>query len=69
MPVLNNAQLEIIKLFDENQTAEELCELKNILSTYIADKLSKNILEESKEKYTPAQINNWKNEHFRVSCK
>jgi hypothetical protein len=67
MPALNSAQLEIIKMFDENQPEEELRELKDVLSAYLADKLSKKILEESKEKYTSAQINSWKDEHFRAA--
>lgn len=69
MPTLNNAQLEIIKMFDENQSEKELRELKDILSAYLADKLSKSILKESREKYTSAQINNWKDEHFRTAYK
>jgi hypothetical protein len=54
MPALNSAQLEIIKMFDENQPEEELRELKDVLAAYLADKLSKSILKESQEKYTKA---------------
>ncbi len=63
----NNAQKEILKMFDENQSEEELRELKQILSEYIAAKLMKEIEKESIEKgYTPQIIDTWKDEHFRT---
>lgn len=67
MTQLNNAQKEILKMFDENQSEEELLELKQILCEYIATKLMKEIEEESIEKgYTPDIIDSWKDEHFRT---
>ena len=41
MAALNNAQLEILKLFYENQPDEELHEIKQVLTDYIANKLMK----------------------------
>ena len=67
MPALNNAQLEILKLFCENQSDEELHEIKQVLSEYLANKLMKEIEKESIEKgYTPEIIDSWKDEHFRT---
>jgi hypothetical protein len=63
----NNAQKEILKMFDENQSEEELSELKQILSEYIAAKLMKEIERESIEKgYTPQIIDTWKDGQFRT---
>ncbi len=70
MAGLNNAQLEIIKMFHENQTDEELYEIKQVLSEYLAKKLMKEIEAESIEKgYTPEIIDGWKDEHFRTPYK
>ena len=67
MPALSNAQLEILKLFHENQSQEELYEIKQLLSQYLANKLMKEIEKESLEKgYTPEIIESWKDEHFRT---
>ncbi|MCW3112961.1 MAG: hypothetical protein JWR18_1357 [Segetibacter sp.] len=67
MPALSNAQLEILKLFHENQSQEELYEIKQLLSEYLANKLMKEIGKESLEKgYTPEIIESWKDEHFRT---
>lgn len=70
MPALNNAQLEIIKMFRKDQTEEELLELKQLLSEYLAYKLTKGIAEESvKRGYTNEVLNTWKDEHFRTPYK
>lgn len=70
MPALNNAQLEILKLFHENQSDEELHEIKQVLSEYLVNKLMKEIEKESIEKgYTPEVIDSWKDEHFRTPYK
>ncbi len=67
MPALNNAQLEILKMFREDQSKEELYEIKQVLSEYLAKKLMKEIEAESIEKgYTPEVIDSWKDEHFRT---
>ncbi len=70
MAALNNAQLEIIKMFRKDQTEEELLELKQVLSEYLANKLIKAIEEESVEKgYTREIVDSWKDEHFRTAYK
>lgn len=70
MNTLSNAQLEIIKMFEPDQSEEELRELKEALSQFLAKKLAREVLKESQEKgYTPEQIDNWKNEHFRTPYK
>lgn len=67
MPALNNAQLEILKLFHENQSEEELAEIKQLLSEYLANRLMKEIEKESvKMGYTSEIIDSWKDEHFRT---
>lgn len=67
MPALSNAQLEIIKMFHKDQTEEELTELKQVLSEYLANKLAKALEQESVEKgYTREIVDGWKNEHFRT---
>lgn len=64
---LNKTQKEILKMFHENQAEEELFEIKQILSEYLAKKLMKEIEKESIEKgYTPEIIDSWKDEHFRT---
>jgi hypothetical protein len=70
MASLSNAQLEIIKMFDDNQSEEELKELKQVLSEYLANKLVHDIEKESIEKgYTKELVNTWKDEHFRIPYK
>jgi len=70
MPALSNAQLEIIKMFHKEQTEEELLELKQVLSEYLASKLTRALEQESVEKgYTRETVDGWKNEHFRTSYK
>lgn len=64
---LNKTQKEILKMFDENQTEEDLAEIKQLLSEYLANKLMKEIEKESIEKgYTREIIDSWKDEHFRT---
>jgi ribosome biogenesis protein Tsr3 len=70
MPVaLNNTQLEILKLFRNDQTEEELQEIKSLLIAYLADKV---VIEADKsfgEKgYTTAIFEKWKQEHFRKTA-
>lgn len=70
MAALNNAQLEIIKMFHRDQTEEELLELKQLLSEYLANKLVKAIEKDSAEKgYTKEIVDGWKDEHYRTSYK
>jgi hypothetical protein len=67
MPALNNAQLEILKLFHENQSEEELLEIKKLLSDYLFRRAIKLADEAFDEKgYTADDIETWKNEHSRL---
>ncbi len=64
---LNKTQEEILKMFDENQTEEELFQIRQLLSEYLANKLIKEIEKESIEKgYTSEMIDSWKDEHLRT---
>ncbi len=56
MTQLNNAQKEILKMFDENQSEEELLELKQILCEYIATKLMKEIEEYNAPHFSDRQL-------------
>lgn len=63
MPALNNAQLEIIKLFKYNLNEQEL---KQLLSQYLFKKAIAEIDKIAEEKgYTAEIIETWKDEHFR----
>lgn len=68
MPALNNAQLEILKLFKYERTEEELFELKKFLSEFLFNKAIALADEVYDEKgYTPQDIENWKDEHTRIN--
>lgn len=70
MSALNNAQLEILKLFKYEKTEEELLEIKKLLSDYLfrgAIKLADEVFDE--KGYTAEDIENWKNEHSRSKNK
>jgi len=70
MTNLSNAQVEILKMFDENLSEDELRDFKQALSEYIANRLVKEIERESIEKgYTKEVVNAWKDEHYRTSHK
>ena len=65
---LNKTQKEILKIFHENQSEEELFEIKQLLSEYLAKKLMKELKTESIEKgYSSEIIDSWKDDHFRTS--
>ena len=70
MPMsLNNTQLEILKLFSQEQSEEDLKEIKSLLVTYLADKVSREADNAFDKKGYPASIfENWKKEHFRKSA-
>ncbi len=67
MPVaLNDTQLEILKLFRNDQTEEELQEIRSLLVAYLADKVTNAADKAFDEKgYTTAVFERWKHEHFR----
>ena len=63
---LNNAQLEILKLFRNDQPEEELREIRSLLIAYLASKVTAEADKAFQEKgYTPAIFEEWKQAHFR----
>ena len=70
MPVaLNSAQLEILKLFRNDQTEEELQELKSLLTAWLAAKVTFEADKAFQENgYTSAIFEKWKLEHFRKTA-
>ena len=67
MPIaLNDIQLEILKLFQHDQSPEDLMEIKSLLVAYLADKVAREADKAFDEKgYTTAVFEHWKNDHFR----
>ncbi len=66
---LNNTQLEILKLFEHEQSEEDLKEIKSLLVTYLADKVSREADKAFDEKgYTTSIFEKWKRDHFRKSA-
>ena len=67
---LNDVQLEILKLFRHDQSAEDLKEIKSLLITYLSDKVTREADKKFDEKgYTSAVFDQWKNDHFRKSSR
>jgi hypothetical protein len=67
---LNDVQLEILKLFQHDQSAEDLKEIKSLLITYLSDKVTREADKSFNEKgYSTAVFEQWKNEHFRKSSR
>lgn len=67
MPVaLNDTQLEILKLFRNNQPEEELQEIKSLLTAYLANKVTVEADKAFSNKgYSAAIFEEWRQEHFR----
>jgi hypothetical protein len=66
---LNDAQLEILKLFRHGQSEEDLKELKSLLVAYLSDKVTREADKAfDKKGYSAAIFDKWKNEHFRKSA-
>jgi len=66
---LNNTQLEILKLFRNEQSEEELQEIRSLLITYLAEKVTMEADKAFEEKgYTSAIFEKWKQEHFRKTA-
>ena len=60
---LNNTQLEILNLFSHNQNEEDLKEIKSLLITYLADKVTREADKAFDEKrYTSGIFEQWKSE-------
>jgi hypothetical protein len=67
---LNDVQLEILKLFQHNQSAEDLKEIKSLLIAYLSDKVTREADKAFDEKgYSAAIVEHWKNDHFRKSSR
>jgi hypothetical protein len=65
---LNDIQLEILKLFQHDQSPEDLIEIKSLLVTYLSDKVTREADKTFGQKgYTSAVFEQWKNDHFRKS--
>jgi hypothetical protein len=63
---LNEAQLEILRLFGHEQSEEDLQELKSLLITYLADKVIREADKAFDKQHEPQAIfEKWKKEHFR----
>jgi hypothetical protein len=63
---LNSTQLEILNLFSHNQSEEDLKEIKSLLITYLADKVTREADKAfNKKGYTAKVFEKWKTEHFR----
>jgi hypothetical protein len=63
---LNNTQLEILNLFSHHQNEEDLKEIKSLLITYLADKVTREADKAfDKKGYTLGVFEKWKAEHFR----
>ncbi len=63
---LNNTQLEILKLFSQEQSEEDLKEIKSLLVTYLAEKVTREADKAfDKKGYAQSVFEKWKKEHFR----
>jgi len=66
---LNNTQLEILKLFRNDQPEEELQEIRSLLIAYLANKVTFEADKAFNEKgYTDVIFEKWKKEHFRKTA-
>ena len=65
---LNDIQLEILKLFQRDQSPEDLKEIKSLLVAYLADKVTREADKAFDQKgYSNHVFEQWKNDHFRKS--
>lgn len=63
---LNDTQLEILKLFSSEQSEEDLKEIKSLLITYLAEKVTREADKSfDKKGYTDLVFEKWEKEHFR----
>ena len=66
---LNSTQLEILKLFRDDQSEEELQEIKSLLIAYLAGKVTFEADKAFKDhSYTESVFEQWKQEHFRKTA-
>ncbi|HEY2581237.1 MAG TPA: hypothetical protein VGI43_05505 [Mucilaginibacter sp.] len=65
---LNPTQLEILKLFRNDQSEEELQEIGSLLITYFANKVTFEADNSfDKNGYTKDVFEKWKNENFKTN--
>jgi hypothetical protein len=65
---LNDVQLEILKLFQHNQSPDDLREIKSLLVTYLSDKVTREADKSFDQKgYSTEVFEQWKKDHFRKS--
>jgi hypothetical protein len=65
---LNDVQLEILKLFQHDQSPEDLREIKSLLVTYLSEKVTREADKAFDENgYSTAVFEQWKKDHFRKS--
>jgi hypothetical protein len=63
---LNDTQLEILKLFSSEKSEDDLKEIKSLLITYLAEKVTREADKSfDKKGYTDIIFEKWKKEHFR----
>jgi len=63
---LNNTQLEILKLFRNDQPEEELQEIRSLITAYLSAKVTFEADKAFDDKgYTSAIFEKWKLENFR----
>jgi hypothetical protein len=66
---LNKTQLEILKLFRNEQSEEELQEIKSLLIAYLAAKVTIEADKAFNEKgYANTVFEEWEKEHFRKTA-
>jgi hypothetical protein len=66
---LNSTQLEILKLFRNDQPEEELQEIKSLLIAYLSNKVTFEADKAFDEKgYADTIFEKWKKEHFRKTA-
>jgi hypothetical protein len=66
-PVLSNIQKELLKLYSTEISDAQLLEIKQLLSTYFAEKASDEMDRIWEEKNLNGEtMNQWSNEHNRV---
>ena len=60
---LNNAQIEILKLFSQPLSESDLNEIKTVLVKHLSEKLTRKVDAISQQKgYTQKDFDNWLNE-------
>jgi hypothetical protein len=65
---LNDIQLEILRLFRHDQSAEELAEIKSLLVAHLSDKVTREADKDFDSKNHALEVfEQWKSDHIRKS--